>query len=400
MNQPVSTGTSAIRRAGTAGRHLAVLTFASCLGLIADRTHAATASQNPLRTPAPPSSASAPLPHQDPAVQAASFSMGDQPAEPSRSNPSGWNPPPGYPANGHSSVQIQATGNEPQGWQNQADVSGQIPVLQAPPRNQPANAGGRFQSLIANRLPLPEHTAADGARPETVPARDVATEPHRPRTAYRPERTQSTPQDRGEALDQPVWYDDPQEPERGREQNLIRDDQVAPASLGIPAAAVRPESRPFAGPASLDIPATVKQLAFATAVALFGCVAIILYTRFARQSGIWNREGSPASRTPPPQVEQTLALGNKSLLRLVRVGNQQVLVATDASGIKSVLSVPPEFGSMLEAPDLPFETRDPVVPRTRPASRTATSRPTSRTDNGDQLAELLSRWMQDPSQKS
>ncbi len=51
-----------------------------------------------------------------------------------------------------------------------------------------------------------------------------------------------------------------------------------------------------------------------------------------------------------PRVEQTLALGNKSLLRVVRVGKQQVLVATDSTGIRSMVPVPGEFSELVDEP--------------------------------------------------
>lgn len=156
---------------------------------------------------------------------------------------------------------------------------------------------------------------------------------------------------------------------------LMRDDQVRPASLdAVPAGPQEPEAaglslqralegtsgrwnarpreagaagrQPFAGPAGLEVSGSIRQLAFATLVSLLGVVVIVVVNKTLRRN-----QGS--ARTPAgegPRVEQTLALGNKSLLRVVRVGKQQVLVATDATGIRSMVPVPGEFAAFVEEP--------------------------------------------------
>jgi flagellar biogenesis protein FliO len=113
-----------------------------------------------------------------------------------------------------------------------------------------------------------------------------------------------------------------------------------------PRSAPRSSRQPFAGPAGLEVSGSVRQLAFATLVSLLGVVVIVVVTKAVRrQPGV----ARPAS-TAAPHVEQSLSLGNKSLLRVVRVGKQQVLVATDATGIRSMVAIPGEFSELVEEP--------------------------------------------------
>lgn len=106
-----------------------------------------------------------------------------------------------------------------------------------------------------------------------------------------------------------------------------------------------PASQPFSGPASLEVTGTVRQLAIATSVSLVGCAVFLLAARVVQR----RREQIPVARAEPAaRVEQTLSLGNKSVLRLVRVGQQQVLVATDAGGIRSVLPVTTDFAALVD----------------------------------------------------
>jgi flagellar biogenesis protein FliO len=133
-------------------------------------------------------------------------------------------------------------------------------------------------------------------------------------------------------------------------QKPIYDSQIQLASLSA-SETTGSRATPFAGPASLELSETVRKIAFATAVSMLGCVVLVFVAK------LWQGRRSPATQAPSgggrnrntaPRVEQSLSLGNKSLLRLVRVGNQQVLVATDATGIKSVLAIQPDFDSMLD----------------------------------------------------
>ncbi len=133
-------------------------------------------------------------------------------------------------------------------------------------------------------------------------------------------------------------------------ESTIHDAGVQPASYAAPHAERPAELSPFSGPDSLDLSGTIKKISFALAVSLLGCVVVMVAARFFQQGRGVPRVASETAKNqiPPPRIEQTLSLGNKSLLRLVRVGNQQVLVATDATGIRSVLAIQPEFESMLQ----------------------------------------------------
>ncbi len=125
---------------------------------------------------------------------------------------------------------------------------------------------------------------------------------------------------------------------------LFFDRQVRPASHnGLATEATGEGHVPFGGPASLDIPDSVRKIAMATAISMFGCVLFVLGAKFFRRSG------TPAkTETVAARVEQIIQLGNKSTLRLVRIGRQQVLVAADSSGIRSVTAVQPDFESLIE----------------------------------------------------
>jgi len=46
-------------------------------------------------------------------------------------------------------------------------------------------------------------------------------------------------------------------------------------------------------------------------------------------------------------VVETLPLGNRCLVHLVRVGSQQVLVGVDGGGLKSVVALPAAFDETL-----------------------------------------------------
>ena len=55
---------------------------------------------------------------------------------------------------------------------------------------------------------------------------------------------------------------------------------------------------------------------------------------------------------------ETLPLGNRCLVHLVRVGKQQVLVGLDGGGLKSLVALPEAFDETLtEAENTPPERR-------------------------------------------
>lgn len=132
-----------------------------------------------------------------------------------------------------------------------------------------------------------------------------------------------------------------------RKDNWVMDRQVRPTNYNetaeSPMLAIDVGKVPFGGPASLKINDTVRQVAMATAVSMFGCVLFVLGAKYFR------RNGTPVkTETVAAKVEQVIQLGNKSTLRLVRIGRQQVLVAADSSGIRSVTAVQPDFESMID----------------------------------------------------
>jgi flagellar biogenesis protein FliO len=62
--------------------------------------------------------------------------------------------------------------------------------------------------------------------------------------------------------------------------------------------------------------------------------------------------------TPSFHVEGSVAVGNRAMLYLVRVGETQLIAGTDGSGLKSLIALPPSFKEVLDAqvPDVDTET--------------------------------------------
>lgn len=54
-------------------------------------------------------------------------------------------------------------------------------------------------------------------------------------------------------------------------------------------------------------------------------------------------------------VEGSVSLGNRAVLYLVKVGDTQLIAGTDATGLKSLLALPPSFKEVLDAQMPPAE---------------------------------------------
>jgi flagellar biogenesis protein FliO len=60
---------------------------------------------------------------------------------------------------------------------------------------------------------------------------------------------------------------------------------------------------------------------------------------------------------------ETLPLGNRCLVHLVRVGNRQVLVGLDAGGLKSLVALPDAFDDALaRVEETPAAEAPPMAP--------------------------------------
>jgi flagellar biogenesis protein FliO len=110
-----------------------------------------------------------------------------------------------------------------------------------------------------------------------------------------------------------------------------------------------------------DSRAMLTRLCVGTVVVLVLCVAMLVVCRR------WLRQvpGQGAANTRLALVE-TLPLGNRCLVHLVRVGKQQVLVGVDGGGLKSLVALPDAFDDALaEAQDAPAPAAEeaPAIPR-------------------------------------
>jgi flagellar biogenesis protein FliO len=119
------------------------------------------------------------------------------------------------------------------------------------------------------------------------------------------------------------------------------------------------EYAPPAWPEPPDSRAMLTRLGVGTAVVLVLCVATLVFCRR------WLRQvpGQGGGNTRMTLVE-TLPLGNRCLVHLVRVGRQQVLVGLDGGGLKSLVALPDAFDDALaeaqEAPAVAAEGAPPI----------------------------------------
>ncbi len=113
------------------------------------------------------------------------------------------------------------------------------------------------------------------------------------------------------------------------------------------AAASDTSPEPFQGFNSLQLGETVKKLAINTGLVLMVAVAFILITK-KNKTGI-AKLTKPQKSAAVCQVEQTINLGGKSILKIVRIGTQQLAIAMDSGGIKSVVSLTSGFEDAMDS---------------------------------------------------
>lgn len=113
---------------------------------------------------------------------------------------------------------------------------------------------------------------------------------------------------------------------------------------------------PFRGVESLQLPATFKKIAINTLIAVtLGVFFIVIVRR--RHLG---PKKSKAVDRAALAIEQSISLGGKSELKVIRYGQHQVMVAMDGSGIKSVVSLTPAFDSAMQMVEPPYEVDQPA----------------------------------------
>jgi flagellar biogenesis protein FliO len=98
----------------------------------------------------------------------------------------------------------------------------------------------------------------------------------------------------------------------------------------------------------LELSGTLKKIILNTILVLAVAVTFIYIATKTRRNGVIPG-GKPRSNIA---IEQTLSLGNKAVLKIVRIGEQQVLIAMDATGVKSVVSLQEPFLNGLEANEI------------------------------------------------
>jgi flagellar biogenesis protein FliO len=110
-------------------------------------------------------------------------------------------------------------------------------------------------------------------------------------------------------------------------------------------------------PEAPDPRAMLTRLGVGTAVVLALCIVTLVVCRH------WLRPKPDSSGgNGCMTLVETLSLGNRCLVHLVRVGNQQVLVGQDGGGLKSLVALPAAFDeALVEAQETPPVVRQPAV---------------------------------------
>jgi flagellar biogenesis protein FliO len=120
---------------------------------------------------------------------------------------------------------------------------------------------------------------------------------------------------------------------------------VAPLPEPAPSAEAAKGSLDYVPPTWPEAPdarAMLTRLGVGTAVVLVLCVgSLVVCRRWLR------RLPGPGAGNSRMTLVETLPLGNRCLVHLVRVGDQQLLVGLDAGGLKSLVALPGAFEEVL-----------------------------------------------------
>jgi len=136
---------------------------------------------------------------------------------------------------------------------------------------------------------------------------------------------------------------------------------VAPLPEAAPVAADAQKGSldyvPPTWPEAPDPRAMLTRLGVGTAVVLALCIAMLFVCRR------WLRKlPGPAGGPTRMALVETLPLGGRCVVHLVRVGKQQVLVGLDGGGLKSLLALPEAFDEALtEAEKAPNAEEEPPL---------------------------------------
>ena len=100
--------------------------------------------------------------------------------------------------------------------------------------------------------------------------------------------------------------------------------------------------------------AMLMRLGFGTVAVLVLCVVSL---RFGKPWLQRLQIGGVASGSPMV-VQGSVALGNRAMLYLVKVGDTQLIAGTDAAGLKSLIAIPASFKDVLDDQIPPIEVVD------------------------------------------
>ena len=211
--------------------------------------------------------------------------------------------------------------------------------------NQMNATSPRFEKLVATPNQL-THTAGVSAKPIQVT--------HSPPQQSYP--TDVPPQLQEHASNAAYYIQDPavQTASGQLRENIPARMQSVPQ--GVPARAHRPElagaspidlqalneavsPNPASTPEKINLGQTIQKIGISTLCVLAICIGLLFVVK---RFGV----GMPATgsvNSNQSHIVDTLPLGQKASLQIVRIRKQEVLVARDASGIKSITCLPMTF---------------------------------------------------------
>lgn len=119
-------------------------------------------------------------------------------------------------------------------------------------------------------------------------------------------------------------------------------------------------------PAPPDTGAMLLRLVIGTVVVLGLCVGSLWFGKpWLMRLQLTNTTGQLM------QIEGTVALGNRAVLYLVKIGDTQLVAGTDATGLKSLIALPASFKDTLDGQQPHFE----IVPSIEPPPHLAAHQP-------------------------
>ncbi len=117
-------------------------------------------------------------------------------------------------------------------------------------------------------------------------------------------------------------------------------------------------------PAPPDTGAMLLRLVIGTVVVLGLCAGSLWFGKpWLMRLQLTNTTGQSM------QIEGTVALGNRAVLYLVKIGDTQLVAGTDATGLKSLIALPASFKDVLDEPQPEVEMLRPIEPPPLIASR-------------------------------